>query len=122
MASEIQGANTMTLLAGGDLTQYTFVVAATGASAPTASTAGSGVPAVGVVQNAPTTGKAATIWLDGQSKVVAGGAIQAGQYVIPDANGKAIKTPAAGHAGISGLALSTTTAEDQMVSVRLLKL
>lgn len=105
------------------LTQYTFVAAATGASQPvynTASTGASGVHPkyIGVVQNAPASGQAAELMVSGVSKVVAGEAIVAGQYVTIGASGKA--AVAASGAMAAGIAESTTTAADQLVSVNLL--
>lgn len=45
--------------------------------------------AIGVLQNEPGSGEAATVECAGISKVVAGEAITAGQFVGTDANGKA---------------------------------
>jgi hypothetical protein len=118
MAIEIPGFK-LSGIAATDLTQYTFVSATTGASAPTVSTATSGANRVlGVVQNAPTTGAVAEIMVSGVSKVYAAGAIKAGAAVTSDNSGKASAAVVGVGTASLGVALSTAAA-DQLVTVLL---
>lgn len=123
MAHEVPGKK-LTAIANGALTQYTFTKATTGTeqlTCSTATTAASGTPVnyLGVVQNAPVSGKAAELMLDGVSKVVCATAIKSGEYVTIAAGGQA--TLAAAGAEAAGIATSTTTGADQLVSVLLLR-
>ena len=80
----------ITLEAGQDLSakQFFFVsVASDGQVDPT----GDGAAAVGVLQNDPAAaGRAATIGINGVTKVSAGGSITAGAAVASDAAGEAV--------------------------------
>ncbi|SCM71512.1 hypothetical protein KL86PLE_100245 [uncultured Pleomorphomonas sp.] len=78
----------ITRLAGADLSssQYLFVKLDANAQVVVA---GAGEDAIGVLQNKPAAGQAATVRVGGLSKVVAGAAITAGARVASDASGKA---------------------------------
>ena len=91
--------------------------------------AGAGDKAIGVLQNDPLQGQAATVQVLGISKVVAGGAINIGDYVASDASGKAkaavassanTTTGAITGSHIVGIALEAATAADQVISVLLI--
>jgi len=107
----------VTLEAGQDLSssQYFFVaVAADGQVDP----AGDGAFAEGVLQNDPdAAGKAASVQIDGISKVTAAGAISVGDAVSSAASGKA-NTAASGDV-ILGTALGAATADGDVISVLL---
>lgn len=68
---------------------------------------------VGILQNKPNAGEAATIATEGISKVISGTGITAGDYLKTDANGKAVKATKAGTTGVGsdvfGIALTSTT-------------
>lgn len=88
MAKEEQ-LRSITLAAGADLSakQFYFVeVNSSGAAV----LAGDGENAVGVLQNDPTSGNAATVGFFGVTKVKAGGTVTAGGFVASDTNGKAV--------------------------------
>ena len=76
--------------AGSDLSakQYRFVDMASDAAVDAVSAAGG--DAIGVLQNAPLAGEAASVAVMGVAKVVAGGTITAGDRVQSDANGEAL--------------------------------
>jgi predicted RecA/RadA family phage recombinase len=74
--------------------------------------------ALGVRQNRPQSGKAATVMLSGISIVEAGAAITAGAYVETNATGQVV-TAASGSA-IVGRALETCTASGQQIAVLLI--
>lgn len=78
----------ITRLAGADLSssQYRFVkLNAAGAVV----LSGAGEAAIGVLQNKPGNGQAATVRVGGLSKVIAGAAIALPNRIASDANGKA---------------------------------
>jgi hypothetical protein len=95
---------TITLVAGADLSerQYRFVsVNASGEAVA----AGAGANAIGVLQNDPVAGQAATIAISGVVKVEAGGAVTRGGQVASGANGVAAN--AANDNNTLGTALET---------------
>ena len=101
-------------VAGADLTthQFKFVTF----SASDIQLAGAGVSVVGVLQNNPNTGDAATVWGPGSvSKIYSGAAVAKGADVTPDASGRAV-TSATGNY-IAGKVLQAATAADQLISV-----
>lgn len=78
-----------------------------------------GDAAVGVMQNKPQViGQAATVGIFGVSNLMAGGAVEAGDFVTSDAEGRAV-TGTADDA--KGIALGAATGENTLVPV-LLKL
>lgn len=124
MAIEIPGKK-LTAAAGENLTQYTFVKATTGSSQITVVTATTAATTavpnfLGVVQNAPASGKASELMLDGVSKVKANGAIKTGQYVKIGAGGTVEAIVVGSGEQAVGLAQSTVTASGQLVSVLIL--
>lgn len=107
MAYEIPGYS-FTLVAGEDLTQYCAVdvEAATG---QVISPSGTGARAIGVVQNKPTDGKAATLVCSGVTKMLVGaGGITAGDNITVDTDGKALTAVATNR--VLGIALKTNAA------------
>lgn len=87
MTTQANGVD-ITRLAGADLSssQYHFVKLDTNGEVVLS---GAGEDAIGVLQNKPADGQAATVRVGGLSKVVAGAAITAGARVASDASGKA---------------------------------
>ena len=92
--------------------QYHFVQV-TGAHQAGLATADAGC--IGVLQNKPQhAGNAATVGIHGVSLVKAGDAVNAGETVGPDAQGKAVNT------GNVAVALASAGAEDELIPVLLL--
>lgn len=115
MAYEVPGRQ-VTKLAAADLrtSQYRFVVLnGSGRAALPAL----GARAVGVLQNMPNNGEAATIMEEGISKVVAAAAIAAGANVTTAADGRAA-VPAVGNA-ILGIAQTAAGGAGEIISVQL---
>lgn len=85
-----QNLDTITLVAGADLSssQYKFVESNSSGTATVCNTAGE--YALGVVQNDPTSGQAATIAVSGVSKVVLGGTVAINDQISTDNSGRAI--------------------------------
>jgi hypothetical protein len=107
----------ITLLAGADLStkqHYAVKVDATGKAV----LAALGEHAIGVLQNKPGNGQAATIRILGATKMVAGGAVAAGALVTPNAAGKGAVAGAGNY--ILGVAL-TAAGQDLDVHEVLLK-
>lgn len=73
--------------------------------------------ALGVLQNKPTTGQAASVAVGGTTKVVAGAAIAAGAKVAPMASGKA--QTAASTQFPRGIALEAATADGDLIEIAL---
>lgn len=98
-----------TLTAGADLSakQFHFVKLSTVAN-ETALVSGAGEPAVGVLQNNPTSGRDATVMTLGVSKVLVGTTVTAGEALSSDAAGKA--RPATGADSIVAYSLHAATA------------
>lgn len=97
--------------------QYRFVTAT---ASNGCALAGANARALGVLQNKPTSGKAATVITDGPTKVVAGGAFDPGDYVKSDANGKAVEVTgeAAGViVELLGIALEAAGADGDIVEI-----
>jgi len=89
--------------------------------------AGAGDKAIGILTDAPVNGQYGSVAIAGITKVAAGAAVAAGDYLSPDANGKAVKATdtavsdgtVAGTQGthIIGQALSAAGAADELVTV-----
>lgn len=96
MSFQTQGTD-ITLLAGADLSSSQFrAVTVNSSGRVVAATAGQ--HAIGVLQNNPTSGQAATIRVGGVSKFAAGAAItlqNGGRLVASDATGRAVAATAA---------------------------
>ena len=89
----------ITLIAGADLSAKQFYAVKLDSNGA-AVVAGDGEDAVGILQNKPASGQAATVRVVGISKFVAGGAISLPNRVASDANGKA-KAAVAGRTNTS---------------------
>ena len=116
MAYEIPG-HTNTLLAAADLSssQYRFVAENSSGRAAVPS---AGVQCIGVLQNAPASGRAGTIMVDGVSKVEASAAITAGDKVACTANGRAATVTTGQY--ILGIARTTAGGAGEYIAVQLL--
>jgi len=78
--------------------------------------AGAGEKILGVLQNKPVSGEAATITILGMTKAITGAAVTAGAPVEVDANGKFIDQSA----GITvGIARTGSSGADEIISVYL---
>jgi hypothetical protein len=85
----------LSILAGADLSaaKYTFVKLNSSGQVVQCSAAGEG--ALGILQNNPTSGQAATVCISGQSKIKLGGTVATGAFGATDAAGK-LKAASAG--------------------------
>lgn len=114
MATE-QGLKCISRLANADLSasQFCFVVVN---SSGNVATAGTGAKIDGVLQNKPgAAARAATMAIDGVTKVRVGAAVTAGDDLTPDSTGRAV-TGATGDV-IGGRALEDATAANQVISM-----
>lgn len=93
MAVQDPGLDLGFVTAGADLSgsQY-LAVKITGAAA--VGLCGAGENSLGILQNDPGNGEAASVRFVGPSKAVYGGAVGAGDRLTPDANGKLVATSA----------------------------
>lgn len=128
-------ATDITLIAGADLSAKQFYAVKLNSSGQVIA-AGAGEAAIGVVQNKPASGQAATVRVAGITKIVAGIAITAGAAVASGAAGKAKPAVAAstntGDAGgatdalvgsyVLGFALEEATADGQLIGLLIDKL
>jgi len=78
----------ITFQAGADLSASQFAPVKLGANANEVVLAGVNEEAIGIIQNAPTSGKAAQVRLAGTSKVKASGAIAKGLAIVAAAAGQ----------------------------------
>ena len=116
MATEQLG-QCVTLEAGSDLsaTQYRFVKIASDGQIDQATL---DAEAEGVLQNDPTTaGQAASVCINGITKVVAGAAVTRGGKVVSDASGRAIDIGA--NTNSRGIALDAAGAAGEIIRVLL---
>lgn len=104
--------------AGADLTGKQFFFVKLDASGDVV-LAGNGERAIGVLQNDPAQDEAASVRLEGISKVVSGAAVTLPNLIGSDAAGKAV--PAASTDQTLGEALSTSGADLTVISVHLFK-
>lgn len=97
------------------LEQFVFVRASTTAARTCELATASGDTVIGVTLiNALEAGHAVGVVIDGIAKVKAGGVVAIGALVGPNANGKAVS------GGTAGVAITSATAEDEIVEVQLL--
>jgi hypothetical protein len=107
----------ISLEASGDLSsnQFYFVDVDTSGQA---AVAGDGADAVGVLQNDPDTqGHAATVAIEGVSRVSCGGSVTAGDDISSDTNGQGV-TSASGDV-VLGKALEDASGADSVIAVLL---
>lgn len=76
--------------------------------------------ALGVLQNDPESGQAATVAIGGTTKIVAGGVITAGQRIAPKADGRAQVAVSTQFA--RGIALETSAADGDVIECALITL
>ena len=106
MASQGYGTD-VTEIAGADLSAAQFL--AVKLTSTGLVIAGAGDFALGILQNKPANGQAATVRIDGKSKFVAGGAVTKGALLASDAAGKA-KAATAGATTSSNVIAQATEA------------
>lgn len=109
----------ITLEAAADLSakQYHLLRLSTDWTCNQAST--SITPIVGVLQNIPQSGEAATVGIMGISRVVVGSTVAAGDFLTTSASGRAVKcAPASGGASAYaiGMALEAGTTDGDIIS------
>lgn len=105
-----------TLEAAADLSakQY-YIVDCT--AAKKVNLAGDGAVCIGVLENEPESGEAASVRIYGIAQVSAGAAISAGALVASDANGQAV-TATTGEFSI-GVALEAAGAQNDIIAIKL---
>lgn len=100
--------DTLTFKAGSDMRGDQFKIVELTANAHEVELSAVGDLPVGVVQNIPNSGEAATVALAGISKAIAGGAVAAGKKVSAAATGFATQTISGGiEIAVFGRALTT---------------
>lgn len=110
--------------AGANLTGSRYRFVTLGTEDGTVVLAGANSRVLGVLQNAPNTGMAASVAIAGVAKVVAGGSISRGSLVRSDANGAAVAAtlPSGTWSGstehVAGIALEAASA-GQLVEILL---
>jgi hypothetical protein len=113
MAFEAPGASEFSFEAGADLSALQYHFVKLNSSGQVIAVAAITDTTIGILQNKPKSGEAATVWMAGISKLRASAGIAAGALVGPSANGRGV-----GASGKPlGQALDTTTAEGQVNSV-----
>lgn len=117
MAYEIPGF-TFTLVAAADYSasQFRFIDVDTTGKGATPTAAGGRV--VGVRNNKPKSGEAATVVVNGVSIVEAGAAVAVGADVMTDTTGRAITAATTG-SNIAGIALEAASAAGQFIAILL---
>lgn len=132
MALEQPGFMVGFLLAAADLSAKQFLAVKVDNTGKIA-VAGAGDHAIGVLQDTPASGEPGCVMLDGVTKMVAGGAITAGDLIAADANGKAkvavkgrTDTSDAGGAvdallgsNVLGIALTAAAADGEIITLAL---
>lgn len=113
MAFEAPGASEFSFEAGADLSALQFHFVKLNASGQVVAVAAGTDKVIGILQNKPIAGEAATVWMAGISKLKVSAAIAAGAVVGPSANGRGVGA----HATPVGQMLDTTTAADQIGSI-----
>ena len=113
MAFEAPGASEFTFEAGADLSALQYFAVKLNSSGQVVPVTAITDDVVGILQNKPISGAAATVWMAGISKLKTSAAITAGAVVGPSANGRGV----AASTKPFGRALDTTTAADQIASV-----
>ncbi len=125
----------ISLPAGADLSGSQYFIVAVNANGE-AVLAGAGAIAIGVLQNKPGLGQSAQVRVLGETKMVAGAAINRGQLIAADAAGKAkVAVPASTNtsdAGVAqdpligsyvlGVALTPAAAANEVITAALLHL
>jgi len=105
----------ITLVAGADLSNSQYLAVKVDANGK-AALAGAGEDAVGVLQNVPKAGEAATVMVLGITKAIYGATVTAGDKVMVDASGKFIPyaAPGAGETNhVIGKALTSGAANEE---------
>jgi len=120
----------ISFVAGADLRNYPFAPVRLDTNGRVV-LAGANERAIGILQNKPNTGEAASVMLYGISKAIASGAIPVGSPVVAAANGRvaaagtfhnhgtASSNPPTGQQRIIGFALTGATAAGQVIEVLL---
>lgn len=104
-----------TLIAAADLSAAQYHAVKVDANGQ-AALAGAGEDAIGILQNVPQAGQAATVMMLGVTKAIYGGTVTAGQKVMVDANGKIVPyaDAAAGSTNYAiGKALTSGSADEE---------
>ena len=118
MSHQINGFKVGTLLAGEDLSakQFYFVkIDSNGAVA----LCGNGEAGMGVLENAPESGYAAEVLVNGIARVYAGAAVTKGYQVAADATGRAVRATTGEY--ILGTAIEAASDAGEMITILLEK-
>lgn len=130
MMATFKEALVVSFIAGADLSSYRYAPVKLDSNGNVV-LAGPNERAIGILQNTPTAGQAASVMLYGITKAVANGAIGVGAAVIPAANGRvqaagnfhnhgaASSNPPTGQQRVLGFALTGATAAGQVIEVLL---
>lgn len=108
---------TLTLASHDDQTANQYLAQVVNATSGGADAAGAAAKVLGVLQNAPDTGQAASVQVHGQTKAITGAAVTLGAQVEVDANAKFIDLSAGEPVGI---ALEASAGADEIISVVLI--
>jgi len=108
-----------TLVAAADLSAKQFYIVKIDSTAKVVLADSALSTIVGVLQNNPVSGEAATYRFLGTTKVVAGGTIAVGALVTSDANGKAVATTTDGHIVIGRHIGTSAAASGDIVEVQM---
>jgi len=110
----------ITLTAGEDLSSAQYLIMQLSDENTVTKATASNQTLIGVLQNDPESGEPAAVAFSGVSKVIAGGAISAGDYVTADANGKAVASSGAIYDERTiGIALEDASGADEVIPVLL---
>lgn len=109
---------TMTLPAHDDLSGSQYLCITVNGTSGNADVAGAGAKCIGVLQNEPSTGQAASVRVMGITKAISGAAVTVGDAVASDAAGKVVTQ--ATTAVTVGVALEAAGGADEIISVLLL--
>lgn len=107
---------TISLPSHDDQSANQFLGQVVNATSGGADLAGAAAKIIGVLQNDPNTGQAASVMVNGRTKAISGAAVTLGAEVEVDAGGKFIDFSAGIKAGV---ALEATGAADEIFSVLL---
>jgi len=117
-----EGLHSITLVAGADLSDYQYHLVKASASGEVNVCTDAGDRAIGILQNKPEDGQAATVGVRGVSKFAPGADIDADDCIGPDASSNGIATTTAAHFAI-GVALEDhevgATPDDELATVLL---
>jgi Uncharacterized conserved protein (DUF2190) len=117
MAVEAPGLDVGYLTANADLSAKQYLAVAVSGADFQVNVVGNGVKALGVLQNAPTSGQAADVRVIGVSKAVAGAAYARGVMLMSNASGQLITATSTNYAVAYSLEAAAASGELRSVYV-----